>query len=81
MQEWRKDLKRLMHALAKADGGEIFFLIPGDRFENFSFWDDITSLINCGEIYDLFQDMDERDEILDIIRIQAQVLNHVSLGN
>jgi dynein heavy chain, axonemal len=69
MNEWREDLKKVLQK-AGAQGQQTVFLITDSQIKDESFLEDIDSLLNTGEVPNLFAP-DERGEILEIISAPA----------
>jgi len=70
MNEWREDLKKVLR-LAGAQGQSTVFLITDSQIKSESFLEDIDSLLNTGEVPNLFA-ADERGEILEAVAGAAQ---------
>ena len=70
MNEWREDLKKVLR-LAGAQGQPTVFLITDSQIKDESFLEDIDSLLNTGEVPNLFAP-DERGEIMEAVAGPAQ---------
>ncbi|KAL3853467.1 hypothetical protein ACJMK2_017003 [Sinanodonta woodiana] len=72
MNEWREDIKNVLKT-AGMSGKNIVFLITDTQIKQESFLEDIDSLLNTGEVPNLFPP-DEKQEIMEGIRpaMQAQ---------
>ncbi|CAF0708408.1 unnamed protein product [Brachionus calyciflorus] len=70
MNEWRDDLKKVLK-LAGAQGQPTVFLITDSQIKDESFLEDIDSLLNTGEVPNLFA-ADERGEIMEAVAGPAQ---------
>ncbi|RKP20476.1 dynein heavy chain 6, axonemal, partial [Rozella allomycis CSF55] len=68
--EWREDIKRL-YRFAGLEGKNTVFLISDTQFKSESFLEDINSILNTGEIPNLF-DFEERERILGELRQKAK---------
>lgn len=70
VNEWREDLKRVL----KNSGGigkDLAFLITEGQIKNEAFLSDIDSLLNSGEVPNLFT-VEERQEVIEMCRLAAQ---------
>jgi dynein heavy chain len=70
LNEWRDDIKRIL----KESGGRgrhCVFLITEGQIKEEAFLQDIDCLLNSGEVPNIYQ-IDERQEILDMVRLAAQ---------
>ncbi|XP_970084.2 dynein axonemal heavy chain 12 [Tribolium castaneum] len=70
LNEWRDDIKKIL----KEGGGRgrhCVFLISEGQIKEESFLQDIDCLLNSGEVPNIYQ-IDERQEILDMVRLAAQ---------
>ena len=65
MNDWREDLKKLLR-LAGAQGQPTVFLITDSQIKSETFLEDIDSLLNTGEVPNLFAP-DERAEITELV--------------
>ncbi|KAM6924384.1 dynein axonemal heavy chain 12 [Xenentodon cancila] len=70
MTEWRDDLKMLLKN-AGVKGQKTVFLITDAQIKDEGFLEDVDSLLNTGEVPNLFA-VDERQEIIETIRPIAQ---------
>ncbi|XP_061590831.1 dynein axonemal heavy chain 12 [Cololabis saira] len=70
MTEWRDDLKMLLKN-AGVKGQKTVFLITDTQIKDESFLEDVDSLLNTGEVPNLFA-VDEKQEIIETIRPIAQ---------
>ena len=70
MNEWRDDLKRVLRT-AGAQGLPTVFLITDSQIKDESFLEDVDSLLNTGEVPNLFAP-DERGEIMEAVAGPAQ---------
>ncbi|TPX60170.1 hypothetical protein SpCBS45565_g07578 [Spizellomyces sp. 'palustris'] len=68
--EWREDLKKIL-ILAGADNKKTVFLFPDTQIKEESFIEDISNLLNSGDVPNLFA-ADERQNIIDRIVSDAQ---------
>jgi dynein heavy chain len=68
--DWREDLKKLLR-LAGAQGQPTVFLITDSQIKEENFLEDIDSLLNTGEVPNLFAP-DERGEITELVASAAQ---------
>ncbi|KAK7490595.1 hypothetical protein BaRGS_00018198, partial [Batillaria attramentaria] len=68
--EWREDVKSILKA-AGAHGKPTSFLITDTQIKEESFLEDIDSLLNTGEVANLFAS-DEKAEIMEAVRVPAQ---------
>ena len=70
MNEWRDDLKKVLK-MAGAQGLPTVFLITDSQIKDESFLEDVDSLLNTGEVPNLFAS-DERGEIMEAVAGPAQ---------
>jgi dynein heavy chain, axonemal len=70
LNEWRDDLKKVLR-MAGAQGLPTVFLITDSQIKQESFLEDIDSLLNTGEVPNLFAP-DERGEIMEAVAAPAQ---------
>ncbi|KAJ3154924.1 Dynein heavy chain 7, axonemal [Geranomyces michiganensis] len=70
--EWREDLKKIL-ILAGADNKKTVFLFPDTQIKEESFIEDISSLLNAGDVPNLFA-ADERQNIISKVMGDAQEL-------
>ncbi|KOC62554.1 Dynein heavy chain 7, axonemal [Habropoda laboriosa] len=70
IQEWRDDIKKVLMNSGGADKDFIFLLAEG-QIKTESFLNDIDSLLNSGEVPNLFT-VEERQEIIEMTRLAAQ---------
>ncbi|KAK6963637.1 Dynein heavy chain 7 axonemal [Biomphalaria glabrata] len=68
--EWREDIKSVLNA-AGGQGKTTVFLITDTQIKQESFLEDIDSLLNTGEVPNLFAS-DEKAEIMEAVRPVAQ---------
>ncbi|XP_039551458.1 dynein heavy chain 12, axonemal [Passer montanus] len=68
--EWREDLKRLLRS-AGVKGLKTVFLITDTQIKEESFLEDIDSVLNTGEVPNLFA-ADEKQEIIEGVRAAVQ---------
>ncbi|XP_038127258.1 dynein heavy chain 12, axonemal [Cyprinodon tularosa] len=73
MTEWRDDLKMLLKN-AGVKGQKTVFLITDAQVKDEAFLEDVDSVLNTGEVPNLFA-VDEKQEILETIRPIAQAGN------
>ncbi|RVE70747.1 hypothetical protein OJAV_G00066880 [Oryzias javanicus] len=73
MTEWRDDLKMLLKN-AGVKGQKTVFLITDTQIKDEAFLEDIDSVLNTGEVPNLFA-VDEKQEIMETIRPIAQAGN------
>ncbi|MFT7804825.1 dynein heavy chain 12, axonemal [Arapaima gigas] len=73
MNEWRDDLKRLLKS-AGVKGQKTVFLLTDAQIKEESFLEDVDSLLNTGEVPNLFA-VDEKQEIMEAVRPIAQAGN------
>ncbi|XP_059163826.1 dynein axonemal heavy chain 12-like isoform X1 [Physella acuta] len=71
--EWREDVKSVLNA-AGGQGKTTVFLITDTQIKQESFLEDIDSLLNTGEVPNLFA-TDEKAEIMEAVRPVAQAGN------
>ncbi|XP_069499778.1 dynein axonemal heavy chain 12 [Ambystoma mexicanum] len=71
--EWREDLKTLTKN-AGAKGQKTVFLITDTQIKEEAFLEDVDSLLNTGEVPNLFA-MDERQEIMEGVFTAAQAVD------
>ncbi|KAI8619311.1 dynein heavy chain and region D6 of dynein motor-domain-containing protein [Chytriomyces sp. MP71] len=64
--EWREDLKKL-YRIGGVDGKNIVFLLSDTQIKKEVFLEDINSILNSGEVPNLFE-FDEREKILGDLR-------------
>lgn len=69
MNDWREDLKKVLK-LAGAQGQQTVFLLTDTQIKDESFLEDIDSLLNTGEVPNLFAP-DERGEIQEAVAAAA----------
>ena len=70
MNEWRDDLKKVLRTVG-AQGQPTVFLITDSQIKDESFLEDVDSLLNTGEVPNLFAP-DERGEIMEAVAGPAQ---------
>ncbi|KAI8909816.1 dynein heavy chain and region D6 of dynein motor-domain-containing protein [Gorgonomyces haynaldii] len=70
LEEWREDLKKL-YRLAGLEGKNTVFLISDTQIKSEVFLEDINSILNSGEVPNLFE-FDEREKILGDLRSVAR---------
>ncbi|KAG5443966.1 Dynein heavy chain 3, axonemal [Clonorchis sinensis] len=70
VNEWREDLKRLMIKTG-CDGRSTVFLISDSQLKEESFMEDISMLLNCGDVPNLFPP-DEKAEVIDKVQVHAR---------
>uniref|UniRef100_A0A8C5GFM1 Dynein axonemal heavy chain 7 n=1 Tax=Gouania willdenowi TaxID=441366 RepID=A0A8C5GFM1_GOUWI len=70
MTEWRDDLKMLLKN-AGVKGEKMVFLITDTQIKDEAFLEDVDSLLNTGEVPNLFA-LDEKQEIIEAVRPAAQ---------
>ncbi|XP_019624138.1 PREDICTED: dynein heavy chain 12, axonemal-like isoform X1 [Branchiostoma belcheri] len=69
--EWREDLKSLLRS-AGAQGKKTVFLLTDTQIKEESFLEDVDSLLNTGEVPNIFA-VDEKQEIMESVRpVMAQ---------
>jgi dynein heavy chain len=68
--EWREDLKKTLK-VAGAQGLKTVFLITDSQIKDERFLEDLDSLLNTGEVPNLFQG-EERGEVLEAVAAAAQ---------
>ncbi|XP_061837093.1 dynein axonemal heavy chain 12-like [Nerophis lumbriciformis] len=73
MVEWRDDLKQLLKN-AGVKGQRIVFLLTDAQIKSEAFLEDINSVLNTGEVPNLFA-MDEKQDIIETVRPIAQGKN------
>ncbi|KAM4737020.1 LOW QUALITY PROTEIN: dynein axonemal heavy chain 12-like [Anableps anableps] len=73
MTEWRDDLKMLLKN-AGVKGQKTVFLITDTQIKDEAFLEDVDSVLNTGEVPNLFA-VDEKQEIMETIRPIAQAGN------
>uniref|UniRef100_H2M1P1 Dynein axonemal heavy chain 12 n=1 Tax=Oryzias latipes TaxID=8090 RepID=H2M1P1_ORYLA len=71
MTEWRDDLKQMLLRNAGVKGQKTVFLITDTQIKDEAFLEDIDSVLNTGEVPNLFA-VDEKQEIIETIRPIAQ---------
>jgi dynein heavy chain len=64
--EWKEDLRKL-YRIAGGEGKHVVFLLSDTQIKNESFLEDINSILNSGEVPNLFE-FDERERILGELR-------------
>lgn len=69
-EEWHEDLKKA-YRLAGVEGRNTVFLISDTQVKSESFLEDINSILNSGEVPNLFE-VDEREKILGDLRSIAR---------
>ena len=77
--EWRDDLKKLMKSAGVA-GKKTTFLMTDSQIKEESFLQDVDSLLNTGEIPNLFAS-DEKAEIMEAVRPAASAANIAAGGD
>ncbi|KAF6778758.1 hypothetical protein AHF37_01583 [Paragonimus kellicotti] len=70
VNEWRDDLKRLLIKTG-CDGRSTVFLISDSQIKQESFMEDISMLLNSGDVPNLFPP-DEKAEVIDKIQVHAR---------
>ncbi|KAF3425858.1 hypothetical protein E2986_01736 [Frieseomelitta varia] len=70
VQEWRDDIKRVLMNSGGA-GKDYVFLLTEGQIKSEIFLNDIDSLLNSGEVPNLFT-VEERQEIIEMTRLAAQ---------
>ncbi|CAH8492971.1 unnamed protein product, partial [Dicrocoelium dendriticum] len=70
VNEWREDLKRLLLKTG-CDGRSTVFLISDTQLKHESFMEDISMLLNSGDVPNLFPP-DEKAELIDKIQVHAR---------
>ncbi|XP_063065421.1 dynein axonemal heavy chain 12 [Engraulis encrasicolus] len=73
MNEWKDDLKHLLKS-AGVKGQKTVFLLTDAQIKEESFLEDVDSLLNTGEVANLFA-VDEKQEIMEAVRPIAQAGN------
>ncbi|KAJ3284862.1 Dynein heavy chain 7, axonemal, partial [Borealophlyctis nickersoniae] len=68
--EWRDDLKKML-TLAGADNRKTVFLFPDTQIKEESFIEDVSNLLNSGDVPNLFA-ADERQNIIERVVSDAQ---------
>ncbi|KAI9097032.1 dynein heavy chain and region D6 of dynein motor-domain-containing protein [Phlyctochytrium arcticum] len=77
--EWREDLKKIL-LLAGAENRPTTFLFPDTQIKEESFIEDISNLLNSGDVPNLFAP-DERQNIIDKVMTDAQDQNKAGDGS
>ncbi|KAI8825055.1 dynein heavy chain and region D6 of dynein motor-domain-containing protein [Fimicolochytrium jonesii] len=77
--EWREDLKKML-ILAGADNKKTVFLFPDTQIKEESFIEDVSSLLNAGDVPNLFA-ADERQNIIDRVMSDAQEQDRAGDGS
>ncbi len=62
--EWRDDIKRVLKT-AGGQGKDVVFIVLDSQLQNASFLQDIDSLLNSGEVPNLFT-AEEKQEIIEV---------------
>ncbi|CAH0561300.1 unnamed protein product [Brassicogethes aeneus] len=70
LNEWRDDIKKILKE-AGGRGKDCTFLITEGQIKMESFLQDVDCLLNSGEVPNMYQ-IDEKQEILDMVRLAAQ---------
>lgn len=70
LNDWRDDIKKVLKE-AGGRGKDSIFLISEGQIKYEHFLQDIDCLLNSGEVPNMYQ-IDERQEILDMVRLAAQ---------
>ncbi|CAG9836230.1 unnamed protein product [Diabrotica balteata] len=73
LTDWRDDIKKV----CKESGGrgkDTIFLIGEGQIKDESFLEDVDCLLNSGEVPNIYQ-IDEKQEILDMVKLAAQARN------
>jgi dynein heavy chain len=66
MDDWREDIKRIMRLAGEA-GQHVIFLFTDTQIKQVSFLEDISNLLNSGEVPNIFP-LDEKTEIIEKMR-------------
>ncbi|KAK9875370.1 hypothetical protein WA026_007765 [Henosepilachna vigintioctopunctata] len=70
LNEWRDDIKKVLKESGGAGKNCVFLISEGQIKEEY-FLQDIDCLLNSGEVPNIYQ-IDEKQEILDMVRLAAQ---------
>lgn len=70
LPEWREDIKKVLRGSGGV-GKDLVFLLAEEQIRDEAFLDDIDSLLNDGEVPNLFA-IEERQEIVEMTRLAAQ---------
>ncbi|KAK9884326.1 hypothetical protein WA026_005276 [Henosepilachna vigintioctopunctata] len=70
LYEWREDIKKVLRE-SGGSGRNCTLIISEGQIKEESFLFDIDSLLNSGEVPNIYQ-IDEKQEILDMVRLAAQ---------
>ncbi|XP_034943575.1 dynein heavy chain 12, axonemal [Chelonus insularis] len=70
LDEWREDIKKILK-MSGGTGKDVVFLFTEEQIKNEVFLSDINSLLNLGEIPNLFNP-EEKQEIIEMCRLAAQ---------
>ncbi|KAF7282405.1 hypothetical protein GWI33_002719 [Rhynchophorus ferrugineus] len=70
LSDWRDDIKKILKE-AGGRGKHSVFLISEGQIKDENFLQDVDCLLNLGEVPNIYQ-IDEKQEILDMVRLAAQ---------
>nr|CAH7749860.1 unnamed protein product [Callosobruchus chinensis] len=70
INDWRDDIKKILKE-AGGKGKHSIFLISEGQIKEESYLQDVDCLLNSGEVPNIYQ-IDEKQEILDMVRLAAQ---------